>query len=78
MSNWFYNEVEMMEKHKMLKGAGAKHRQPRPANEHQEYGLSHRFVISLGRLLVDAGRSLLNRFEPAADANIVAQTGEAK
>ncbi len=78
MTNWFYNEVEMMDKHKMLNGAGAKYQQSGKVNRHHTSALSHRFVILLGRLLVDAGRSLLNRFEPAPDQTIVPQTGKAK
>ena len=70
MSNWFYNEVEMMNKHKMLKGSGFKHHRSKLAREGGRPGFVRRSLILLGQALVNAGKGLLDRYEtmPANDA----------
>lgn len=63
MSNWFYNEVEMMNKHKMLNSIGANYRQSKFAQEGGQPGLIQRGIVFLGQLLVDTGKWLLDRHE---------------
>ena len=65
MSNWFYNEVEMMNKHKMLNSAGANYRRSKFTQEGGQPGLVQRGIVLLGRHLVDAGKGLLDRYELA-------------
>jgi hypothetical protein len=78
MSNWFYNEVEMMDKHKMLKGAGGKYRPSGAGNGYGKPALPRRFMVLFGRFLVGAGKSVLKRFESVPDKAIVPQVGEVK
>jgi len=63
MTNWFYNEVEMFDKHRMLTNAGANHRRSMLVQKGQP-GFVRRGALFLGRHLVDAGRGLLDRYEP--------------
>ena len=70
MSNWFYNEVEMMNKHKMLNSAGANYRRSKLAREGGQPRFIQRGILFLGRHLVDFGKQLLDRYElaPANEA----------
>ncbi len=70
MSNWFYNEVEMMNKHKMLNSSGVNHRRSKLAREGGQPGFVRRSLIFLGHAMVDAGKGLLDHYEtmPANDA----------
>ena len=70
MNNWFYNEVEMKNKHNMLISAGANYRRSKLAQEGGQPGLAQRGIVFLGRHLVDAGKGMLDRYE-------LAQTNEA-
>ena len=73
MSNWFYNEVEMMDKHKMLNSAGANYRQSKFMQEGGRPGLVQRGIVLLARNLVDAGKGLLDRYELAPTNEVFPQ-----
>ncbi len=75
MSNWYYNEVEMMNKHKMLNRAGSRTRVFRFVQEEEPPGLFHRAVVFSGQCLVDAGRRLLDRYETIPTIDVVPQAG---
>jgi hypothetical protein len=66
MSNWYYNEVELLNKHKMLNSAGANYRRSKSAQESGQRGFVQRGIVLFGRHLVDAYKRLLYRDEPAA------------
>lgn len=74
MNNWFYNEVEMINKHKMLGDAGRKQQQTRHTARNGAPGFAQRFLVVLGRSLVSAGGSLLRRYEPAPGGQVLAET----
>ena len=74
MNNWFYNEVEMMNKHKMLNMAGRKQQPTREAAGSGRRGFAPRLLAALGRSLARAGGSLTKRYEPAAGGQVLAET----
>jgi hypothetical protein len=74
MSNWFYNEVEMMNKHKMLGDAGRQPRLDKQAARWQAQGLMRSLLVAFGRSLVSAGGSLLRRYESAPGGQVLAET----
>lgn len=74
MNNWYYNEVEMLNKHKMLGDAGRKQRKTREAAGSGTHGYLPRFLVALGRSLVSAGGSLLRRYEPADGGQMLADS----
>ena len=63
MNNWFYSEMELMNKHKMLKEAGKKHYEAKHALEGKKYSLHRRLVILFERSLVSAGKWLLDWYK---------------
>ena len=77
MSNWYFNEVEMMNKHKMLNRAGNKYRQANHGRAGRVYNLTRQFVVPLGRSLVFVGKGLMERYEPAPEKEPLAQTAKA-
>jgi hypothetical protein len=70
MNNWYYNEVEMMNKHKMLKTAGATKRLSGFAKKNGQQGILRRGILFLGHSLVAAGMKLQGHYAtvPANDA----------
>jgi hypothetical protein len=74
MNNWFYNEVEMKDKHKVLISAGANYRRSKFAQEVGQPGYVQRGIVFIGRHLVDAGKGLLDHYELAPTNEAFLQT----
>lgn len=74
MNNWFYNEVEMMNKHKMLNKAGRKQQPTGEAADSGRRGFVPRLLAVLGRSLARVGGALTKRHAPAAGGQVLAET----
>ena len=67
MNNWYYNEVELKNKHKMLNSAGVNHRRSKVARDGAQLGFVRRGAVLLARRLVDAGERVLNHHAMAPE-----------
>ena len=65
MNNWYYNEVEMKDKHKMLGDAGSRYRETKHTPRGKKHSLPGRLVILFERSLVSARNGLMNRYQRA-------------
>jgi hypothetical protein len=63
MNNWYYNEVEMKDKHKMLGDAGSKYRGVKHTPDGKGHSLPGRLVILFEQSLVSARNGLLDWYQ---------------